>query len=76
MLLLVVCNSNFNSASNDNSCTTRFVRTSQSPRASFQGAVLSIMYKEKRMQESRNKNFVVTSLMLSTEIDDKTGSIG
>jgi len=65
-----VCN--YNSASNDNSCTTRFVRTSQSPKASFQGAVLSTVYKEKQLQESRNKNFVVTGLTVSTEIDDKT----
>ena len=53
-----------------------------SPTASFQSAVLSIMYKEKQMQEVRNRNFViyiayktvlvrVTRNMLKTELNLK-----
>ena len=45
---------------------------SLSPAASFQGAVLSTVYKEKQMQQSRRKNFVVTGLPTSALVDDKT----
>jgi len=38
--------------------------------ASFQGAVLSTMYKEKHLQESRIKNFVVKGLSVNSH-DDK-----
>jgi len=45
---------------------------SLSPTASFQGAVLSTMYREKKMQESRVKNFVVSGLTPTGHSDDKT----
>ena len=42
-----------------------------SPTASFQSAVLSTVYKEKQMQEVRNKNFVVYGLQDSPGDSDK-----
>jgi len=39
--------------------------------ASFQSAVLSTMYKEKEMQEARNRNFVVYGLQDSSGESDK-----
>jgi len=48
---------------------------SLSPAASFQGALLSTVYKEKQMQQSRRKNFVVIGLPTSALVADKTSVV-
>jgi len=42
-----------------------------SPTVSFQSAVLSTVYKEKHMQEVRNRNFVIYGLQDSPGANDK-----
>jgi len=52
------------SASATDTCYASAVSSGKtvSPTASFQSAVLSTVYKEKQMQEVRNKNFVIHGL--------------
>jgi len=45
-----------------------------SPKASFQCAVLSTVFREKQQQENRSKNFVVTGLSPNVHNDDKTSA--
>jgi len=46
--------------------------TASSPQSSFQSAVLSTVYTEKKIQENRAKNFVVSGLPLDATCDDNT----
>lgn len=51
--------------------TTR-IRDQASFQESFRGAVLSAVYSDKKQQESRAKNVIVSGLPISSECDDKT----
>ena len=57
-------------AKGNGNLSVRLTDKSVSATASFQGAVLSTMYKEKQLQESRIKNFVVKGLFVNSH-DDK-----